>query len=243
MAYCARLAKPRGQNHHAFCRQHGAHAYGYGRVRHLVGVAVEESRIGLTRVGSQGLDPRARAQRREGFVEGYVPVFAHASHEQIDTPCLGYAALVVGAFVFEVGGVAVGYVDILWTYVHVVEEVALHEGAVARLVAGGQPDIFVHVECHDIGERHFARTVQAYQLAIGVQRRGAGRQAQHEGRRGVARLARYLVDYVSCRASCHILGRRFDNDSHIIRCFVLYNFQYPLRSCARRSSRRSCAET
>ena len=57
----------------------------------------------------------------KGSLKAMCPSSPTPPHEQIDAPGLGYAALVVGAFMFEVGGVAVGYVDILWTYVHVVE--------------------------------------------------------------------------------------------------------------------------
>ena len=63
--------------------------------------------------------------------------------------------------------------------VDVVEQVLLHEVAVALRMRRPQAHVFVEVERRDLREIEPLLPVQADQLAVQGQRRAAGRQAQH----------------------------------------------------------------
>ena len=170
----AGLLGPRGEDEHLLGREHRAHADRQRRLGHEVHVAAEEARVHLDRVLRQGLDARARVERREGFVEGDVPVFADAAHEQVDAAGLDDARLVVGALLDQILGVAVEDIDVLGQDVDVFEEVVPHERVVALGVLLRKSDVLVHVERDDVPERHVAGLVAADELLVGLQRRRAG---------------------------------------------------------------------
>ncbi len=216
VAHGARLAVPRGQDDHLAGREHRAYAHGQGRARHERLVAAEEAGVGRHGILRQRLDARARRERRERFVECDVSVLAHASQEEVDAAAFGDARLVVGALFRQVFGIAVEQVRVFGTDVHVREEVLAHEGVVALGVLLGQADVFVHVERHDVGERHLAGTVEQDQLPVGFERGRARGQPQHEGRGGVFLLLSDLLHDVTCGPACDPLRGALDDQSHML---------------------------
>ena len=170
VAHRAGFLVPRGEDQHLLGRQHRAHADRQRGLRYEGRVAAEETGVDLDRVLRQGLDARARVERREGLVEGDVAVLADAAHEEVDAPGLDDAGLVVGALLRQVVGVAVEDVDVLGLDVDVLEEVVPHERMVAFGMLLGKSHVLVHVERDDIPERHLAGLVAADQLLVGFQR-------------------------------------------------------------------------
>ena len=211
VAHRAGFLVARGEDQHLLGREHRAHADRQRGFRHERDVAAEEPGVDLDRVLRQGLEARAGVERRERLVEGDVSVFAHAAHEEVDAPGLDDARLVVGALLGQVVGVAVENVDVLRPDVDVLEEIVPHERVVAFGMLLGETHILVHVERDDVLERHFARLVAADQFLVGLQRGRAGRQPQHEGRRGVLLLVLDLGDDVIGGPLGYLLGGIFND--------------------------------
>ena len=108
-------------------------------------------------------------------------VGADSADEEVDASSLLDLALIVGAFLVEVLGVAVEDVDVLLGAVHMVEEVARHERMVALGVGLGQAHIFVHVERDDIPERQAAFLASLGQAGIHALRGGSCGETENEG--------------------------------------------------------------
>ena len=122
-----------------------------------------------------------------------------AAKEQVDAAVGLYLALVVGALFHKVGGVAVEDMDVLGLYVDIAEEVGPHEGVVALAVFFRQADVLVHIERHDVLKRHLAFLIQADELFVHAQGRGAGGTAQDKGVVGGGLL---LVDFLYYVVGC-----------------------------------------
>ena len=107
--------------------------------------------------------------------------------------------LVARTFGLQVGSVAVEDIHILFADVDMREEVVPHKTMVTLGVVFGQADILVHIECYHVAERHFARAVEFYQMAVHTERRRAGGQTEHER---CALFGRELVDTTGYIVGC-----------------------------------------
>src|SRR4051812_22313918 len=123
-----------------------------------------------------------RLQRRGGFVEADVPVGAKAEHQQIDAAGAVNAALVPSALRGGISRGAVQEVNAAPRQVDMVEQMPIHEGAVAARIARADADEFVEIEGRGPREVRTARAVQGDQLAVERHRRPAGRKPEHQPR-------------------------------------------------------------
>ena len=76
-------------------------------------------------------------------------------------------------------GQAVGHPGVLRGDVHMVEQIALHEIAVALVMRGGQPHILVQVDRQNVLKADKALLIPVYQITVGALGGGAGSQTQH----------------------------------------------------------------
>ena len=190
---------------------HRPYAYRQSRRRHLVDIAIEETRIGNFRVERQRFLARARRQRRTRLVESDMSVRAHASKKQIDASIRSDFLLISGAFCFQIGSIAIQDIDILLFDIDVAEKVIPHERMVAFGMLFRKTAILIHVERNDMFKRNFSRLVQLNQFLIHAKRRAARRATQHKG------LFRSRLRFIY--SGCHIIGSplrhffviRFDN--------------------------------
>ena len=86
----------------------------------------------------------------------------------------------LGAFGFEVGSVSVEDIHIFARDVDVAEEIIPHKAVIAFGMIFGEADIFVHIECHHIAERHLAFFIEFDKAAVHAKRRRAGGTAENE---------------------------------------------------------------
>ncbi len=143
--------------------------------------AAEEAGVVAHRFVGERFEPRAAAQRRAGLVEGDVPVAADAEDLQVDASFVGDHPLVLLAVGGEVERPAVGHVRVARVDVDVIEEVLLHEVAIAVRVGGTEAHVLVEVEGDDARKIEPFLAVHADQLGIRAQRRAAGGQSEHAG--------------------------------------------------------------
>lgn len=172
----------------------GGDAHGKGLLRHLVEVAVKETGVDLAGVLGEGHDTGAGLQGGERLVERDVAVFSDAAEEQVETAGRDDRRLIGRAFRDGIFGIAVQDMDVLRRFVDVVEQVAVHEAVVTLRMALRQTDILVHIEGNDILEAELAGLHHADEFGVSLDRRGAGAQAEHEGRVGARG---FLTDFVS----------------------------------------------
>jgi len=125
---------------------------------------------------------RAQFQALVGFVEADVTVASEAEDQQIDPAGARECPFVAFALSLEISGGAIQHVRAPRVQIHVIEEMAAHEPAVAALIVSVQADEFVEVEGRDAREVDCARPPQRYQFAIQRNRRPAGRQSEHQPR-------------------------------------------------------------
>ena len=144
-------------------------------------------------------------------------VFAHATEEQVEAAGLDDRLLIGGALGLGVGGVAVQDVDVLRRLVDLVEQVAVHEGVVALGMVHGKAHVLVHVEGNHVLEGDLAGLDHADEFGIGVDRGGAGAEAQHERLVGDFGLLVDLGGDVVRRPEGALLRVVADNDFHDVK--------------------------
>ena len=115
-----------------------AHAHRDGQSRHFL-LAAEEAGVVAHGFGGQRLEPRAAAQRRARLVEGDVAVAADAQHLQVDAAFVGDHPFVLLAIGLEIQSPAVGHVRVARVDVDVIEQVLLHEVAIALRMRAARP--------------------------------------------------------------------------------------------------------
>ena len=152
-----------------------AHAHGDGVAGHVV-PGGEEAGVGVDGALVQHFLVGAVVQGVAGLVEAQVAVGADAQHLDGDVGLVqdGVELLQVGLHVAgALGHIGVGLVD-----VDVVEEVVVHEVAVALVMGGLQAHVLVQVHAVDAGEVQALLPAAAGQLLIHAHGAGAGGQAQ-----------------------------------------------------------------
>ena len=125
------------------------------------------------------LDPRAAAQRRTRLVKGDVPVAADPQDLQIDAARVLDHLFVALATGLEVRRPAVGHMRLGGDKVQVLEQILLHEVAVALRMVLRQADVFIQVEGGDLGKVEPFFAMQANQFPIHAQGRSARGKSQH----------------------------------------------------------------
>ena len=104
---------------------------------------------------------------------------AHAQHLDVNAAQVPDDLVVPAAGLPRVRGQAVRHVGVGGVDIDVVEEVGLHEIAVALVMGGGQADILVQVYRAHPGEAQISLLVPLHQLTVGPDGRGARGQPQH----------------------------------------------------------------
>ena len=191
---------------------HRADADGQRGLRHLVRVVVEETGVGDKRILGQRAHTRARGQRGEGLVERDMPVDAATAHEQVDAAVGCDLILVALALRLGIRCQTVEDIDILRRDVNMVKEILVHKVPVALVVLARQTDVLVHIEGDDVLKGHLARFIHLNEVAVYTERRGAGRQTQHEG--AVALMVVDRVRDMLRRPGTHFLIVVLNNQFH-----------------------------
>ena len=170
--------------------ENGRHPHRDGFDRHVLR-AEEVPRRHAPRDRVEHHEPRAGAGARPRLVEPDVAGLPDPQELEIDAAGVGDRALVVATVSLDLvaWNVAAGDVHVLPGDVHVVEEVLPHEPVVAVQALGRHRVVLVEVEGHDVGEIETCLAMQADQLAIDANRRGAGRKPQHRALPGIAAAA------------------------------------------------------
>ena len=114
-----------------------------------------------------------------GLVEADVAVAAHTQQLQVGAAQAADKGVIPGALGLGILGQTVGHVGALGAHVDVVEQVVLHEVAVALVVSAGQALVLVQVHGGHAGKGNLPRLVTLHQALVGADGRGAGSQAQH----------------------------------------------------------------
>ena len=104
---------------------------------------------------------------------------AHAQQLQVDAAQLTDVGVVGSALSVSILSLAVGDAGVGHINIHVVEEVVLHEVAVALVVIARQALVLVQVHGTDVGKGQVALVVPLDQLLIGADGGGTGGQTQH----------------------------------------------------------------
>ena len=114
-----------------------------------------------------------------GLVKADVAVQTDAQQLQVDAAQLLDHRVVSLTLGLQVGGTAVGDKGLSLVDVHVVEQVVVHEIAIALVVTAVQTHVLVQVHAGDGGEVNLAGLVVGDQTLVGAHGGGAGRQTQH----------------------------------------------------------------
>ena len=157
-------------NHHLLSVHDGADTYCQCGLRNQVDIIIEETTVGDDGICGESLLAGSALQAGAWLVEGDMAVGANAAHEQVDTACCLYGFLIVLTLCFQIFGIAIEDMDVLFFDVDVAEEVVPHEAVVALGMILGEVHVLVHVERNDVLERYLAGLVQGNQLAVHAQR-------------------------------------------------------------------------
>ncbi len=163
----------------------------------------EEALVGLPGGLGQLHDVGEGAEGGAGLVEADVAVVADAQKLQIHAACRR-DLLIVGRGVAGVdagGDPGAGFVD-----VDMIEQVVVHEVAVALIVAAVKSHILIQVEAGSILEGDLPCLVEADQLGVEAERGGAGGAAQD----GVG-LALQQINILLRSHGCDVFGGINDN--------------------------------
>ena len=125
--------------------------------------------------------PRTGIDMRTRLVEAYVARTAYAQKLKIQPAVRLYLHIVVGAILFQFvqRHVSVRNIDILRQYVHMIEQMFMHERPIALGIVTGYAVIFVQIESHYVCKRKAIFLVHTDKLGINTYRRTAGSQTQH----------------------------------------------------------------
>ena len=152
LAQCQCFPLASDDNDYLTAVEDGLYTDGKSHTRHLADVVSEETGVGEDSVVREGLDARARGERRTRLVERDVPILADTAQEELDASVRFDPRLVRVALPDQVFGVAVQDVHLRRRDVDVREELAEHECVVGLWVVLGQSDVLVHVERHHMLE-------------------------------------------------------------------------------------------
>ena len=156
----------------------GADAHRERLARHVVD-AVEEAAVGLDGGLGEVHAVGALHEGVTGLVEADVTVVANAQELEVLVAGGGDGRVVLGAGGLVVLHQSVGHMGVGLVDVHVIEEVHVHEVAIALLVIAGQAAILVEVVGLDLGEVEIAGLVGGNEVLIGPDGRGARGKAEH----------------------------------------------------------------
>src|ERR687889_2739021 len=108
---------------------------------------------------------RPGLQRAGRLVESDMTVGANPEHLQIDPPCIRNLTFVSQTLCLGIRGGAVEKMTVFRSDVHAIEEMRLHEAAVAPGVRAGNAEELIEIERHDAREVR-SLGMQLHQLAI-----------------------------------------------------------------------------
>ena len=173
------LGQAGGDQNHTLGSQDVPHAHGDGGGGHVF-LALKEAGVGIDGALGQLLDMSGGMQGIAGLVESDMAVIADAQQLQV-----GHAALVdLG---FQLSGVgfgiahALGHVGVGLVDVDVVEQVGIHEVAIALVMGAGDAAVLIQVHGVHSGEVHLAGLVGFDELLVHGHRGTTGGQAQLAG--------------------------------------------------------------
>jgi hypothetical protein len=109
-----------------------------------------------------------------------VSIWANTAKEELDAADSLDLFLIFNAFCFQVLGLSVKNMDIVWIDVDMRKEVFVHECMIALRMIARQTDIFVHVESYNIGERDAIIVVRLNEVLIDYLGTGASGKTQNE---------------------------------------------------------------
>lgn len=138
----------------------------------------EQAGVVLDRGGRQVHAACAALERGAGLVERDVSVAADAEHLDVDAAGLLDLGLVGLALLVEVLGETVEDVGVGELDVDLLEQVLVHEVAVALVVGSGEPDVLVEVPALDLLVADLLRLDGLGHLIVHEDRGGARREAQ-----------------------------------------------------------------
>ena len=170
------LGQAGGDQNHALGGHDVAHAHGDGGGGNVL-LLLEETGVGVDGALGQLLDVSNADQMVAGLVEGDVTVVADAQQLQVGNAALTNLGFQLGSVGFRVthalGNVGVGLVD-----VDVIEQVGVHEVAVALVVGLGDAAVLIQIHGVYLREVHLAGFVGLDQLLVHGYGGAAGGQAQ-----------------------------------------------------------------
>ena len=144
----------------------------------------EERRICAACIERQSSAMAAWIQGPAGLVESDVSIAADTDQQQIEASQRRQFELESRAFRLVIAGSAVQEVHVSTWEVDAVEQVMLHEGAIASLAVRCEPNELVDVERVRAREIRFARFMKPRELIVDRERGSSRRQSEH--RRGLA---------------------------------------------------------
>ncbi len=169
-----------GHEAHLLRTHDGRHTHGDGGLGNVVEAAERGGGVGLGEVVERHLAGDGRVVRT-GLVEADVARAADAENLEVEAATgldLVFVGLAVGRNLLG-GERAAGEVHVLGLDVDVIEQVGVHEVPVGLHVLMGQARVLVEVEGRHVGEGEALLLVEADQLGVEGQRRGARGEAQH----------------------------------------------------------------
>ena len=178
---------------------------------------------------------RGRRERVLRLVEADMAVRPEAEQLQVDTARRLDGLLVGRAHGVGVGVRALGHVRARLVNVHVVEQVLLHEVAVALVVLGVEAAVLVQVERGHVGEADLAGRAVLHEARVQPDGRRTRGQPQHAGRVGV-----HVGGDTVGRLAAHVLGALGDDEFHgTLSSLAFLTFSgVPAETAARRHPRR-----
>ena len=153
-------------DHHLLGIHHGTDSDGQSCLGNQVDIIIEETTISNHGICGERFLTGAALQAGAWLVEGDVAVGTDTTHEQVDAACCLNSFLVVLALCFQILGIAIEDMYILFLDVNVTEEVVPHEAVVALGMFLGEVHVLVHVERDHILERYLASLVQGNQFSV-----------------------------------------------------------------------------
>ena len=145
---------------------------------------IEQGGVGATGRGSEPRLMRGGDQRRARLIEADVTVRAKSENQQIESASASDLPLVAEAFRLRVGGGAIQKVNLARRQVDVIEQVTLHERAIAARIGRREPDEFVEVEGRGPAEVHGSGVEQRTEFRVESNGRAAGGQPEDQPRIG-----------------------------------------------------------
>src|SRR5687768_16344583 len=118
---------------------------------------------------------RVRAQPVRGLVETDVTIRADAEDLQVDAVCVGDLRLIPAALGFEIRSPTIEHPDVRGIDRDVIEQLRLHERAIAAGLTAVDPHELIEIEGADLRPIEAIAAAALAQFAIERQRRTPGR--------------------------------------------------------------------